>query len=134
MLSESMGFGPKLETTNASFTVDNHRSHHHTSVQSSLLEGAVMGQRGPRAEGEETGPSRALLNASEQTGLEVELNSTGSQRLAQQQQQQQQQDFVSVLRRLLAILPGTPQALSSSPLLDPCMFNYDRKLVGPLIR
>ncbi|GAX75081.1 hypothetical protein CEUSTIGMA_g2525.t1 [Chlamydomonas eustigma] len=132
MLSESMGFVPVHQASkNGLSTVENSSLQVHTSAASFNQE-AVMGPSTVLRvdEGGEVGASRTLPTASEQTGLRAELNNGRSPQAAQRQQQ----DNLAVLRHLLAALPGTPQALSSSPLLDPCLFDYDKKLVGPLIR
>ncbi len=37
-------------------------------------------------------------------------------------------------RRVLAAIPPTSQVLSASPFLDACLFQYDEKLISPVIR
>ncbi|KAG1654887.1 hypothetical protein FOA52_006531 [Chlamydomonas sp. UWO 241] len=47
---------------------------------------------------------------------------------------QRARDASAALKRLQAAVPGSPQALCASPLLDPGLFVYDDRLVGPAIR
>lgn len=48
--------------------------------------------------------------------------------------QQRQQDNQALLARLLAAVPTTPQALCPNPLLDPTLYSYDEKMIGPIIK
>ena len=39
-----------------------------------------------------------------------------------------------VTRRVLAALPPSSQVLCASPYLDACLFQYDEKLISPVVR
>lgn len=47
---------------------------------------------------------------------------------------QRSRDVADALRRMKAAVPGSPQCLCASPLLDPLLYVYDDKFVGPAIR
>lgn len=42
--------------------------------------------------------------------------------------------LVQSVRRMLSAIPVSSQLLCASPYLDPCLFSYDDKLAGPIIK